>query len=196
MSGLDVRVYLRTARTGLQPHGVPIPPHTSADDGCRSGDISVFLDGGQLAARSTREILQKNEIEMGDLRTILDFGCGCGRVRRFWKDLGGTELYGTDYKRRTRCVVCAEPAIGSDRDQRSRSSHKLSGGQVQPDLCALSLYTPTGDRPDGMPERVPQGFCSPEVFSCSVCTARTTFLAEPRELRRKAHLHIPFCCSP
>jgi SAM-dependent methyltransferase len=62
-----------------------------------SAEIAVYLDGGQLAARSIRDILQRNQIEMGDLRAILDFGCGCGRVLRFWKDLAGTELHGTDY---------------------------------------------------------------------------------------------------
>ena len=28
---------------------------------------------------------------------MLDFGCGCGRVMRWWKDLESTRLHGTDY---------------------------------------------------------------------------------------------------
>ncbi len=57
----------------------------------------VFLDGGERAARSIRDILQTNGVDIGGLRAILDFGCGCGRVLRFWKDLAATELHGTDY---------------------------------------------------------------------------------------------------
>jgi SAM-dependent methyltransferase len=34
---------------------------------------------------------------MESLGAILDFGCGCGRVARHWKDLRGPELHGTDY---------------------------------------------------------------------------------------------------
>jgi SAM-dependent methyltransferase len=62
-----------------------------------STEISVFLDGGRGAAGSIRDILRKNGIAMGDLKAILDFGCGCGRVLRLWKDVAGTELHGTDY---------------------------------------------------------------------------------------------------
>ena len=31
------------------------------------------------------------------MRAILDFGCGCGRVARHWAEVEGPELYGWDY---------------------------------------------------------------------------------------------------
>jgi SAM-dependent methyltransferase len=65
-----------------------------------SPEASVFLDGGRLAAENIREILGRHRIAMQDLGSILDFGCGCGRVLRFLKDLEQqTELHGTDYNR-------------------------------------------------------------------------------------------------
>jgi SAM-dependent methyltransferase len=37
---------------------------------------------------------------MNHFEAILDFGCGCGRVIRQWKDLKGPALYGSDYNPR------------------------------------------------------------------------------------------------
>lgn len=96
LSALDPRVYLRNRSYSVRPNGIPIPRARLLMTVAGSPEISVFLDGGQLAADSIRDILQRNKIRIEDLQTILDFGCGCGRVLRFWKDLAGTELHGTD----------------------------------------------------------------------------------------------------
>ncbi|MBD3276682.1 MAG: methyltransferase domain-containing protein [Candidatus Aegiribacteria sp.] len=45
----------------------------------------------------SKELLERNSIPFEG--RILDFGCGCGRVLRFWKGLPETEIYGTDYNR-------------------------------------------------------------------------------------------------
>ena len=34
---------------------------------------------------------------MQQFRAVLDFGCGCGRIIRHWKDLKGPVIYGSDY---------------------------------------------------------------------------------------------------
>jgi cyclopropane fatty-acyl-phospholipid synthase-like methyltransferase len=62
-----------------------------------SAEAAVFLDGGRKAAASIRDILRRNGTEMEDLGAILDFGCGCGRVLRLWKELRRTEIHGTEY---------------------------------------------------------------------------------------------------
>lgn len=97
VSGLNPRVYLRNRSYSSQPDSIPIPPAHLLMTVAGSAEISVFLDGEQLAAGSIREILHRNGIEIRDLQAILDFGCGCGRVLRFWKDLADAELHGTDY---------------------------------------------------------------------------------------------------
>jgi SAM-dependent methyltransferase len=50
----------------------------------------------QLAAQAVRELLAAGGRPIEQCRAILDFGCGCGRVLRQWKDLAGTAFYGTD----------------------------------------------------------------------------------------------------
>jgi SAM-dependent methyltransferase len=77
--------------------GLPIPParliHLVAD----SREISWFLHGGRIECESICYALHRNGLRMEDFGAILDFGCGCGRVMRYWKSLEGPHLYGTDY---------------------------------------------------------------------------------------------------
>ena len=58
---------------------------------------SVFYDSGKLLMDSIKNNLIKNNIEINKFDTILDFGCGCGRLIRHLSSLKGTKLYGTDY---------------------------------------------------------------------------------------------------
>ena len=41
-------------------------------------------------------MLARNGVDMTALGALLDFGCGCGRITRHWKDLPGS-VHGTDY---------------------------------------------------------------------------------------------------
>jgi SAM-dependent methyltransferase len=52
--------------------------------------------GGAKGAAWIRTMLGRNGVEMDGLRALLDFGCGCGRVLRHWKDLPA-RVHGTDY---------------------------------------------------------------------------------------------------
>ena len=57
-----------------------------------------FIQGGAQVANRIIELLSHAtgcSIERND--AVLDFGCGCGRVMRWWKDLEGPRLHGTDY---------------------------------------------------------------------------------------------------
>jgi SAM-dependent methyltransferase len=38
----------------------------------------------------------RNSYDLKSFESILDFGCGCGRVLRHWSELKGHRLYGTD----------------------------------------------------------------------------------------------------
>jgi SAM-dependent methyltransferase len=60
-------------------------------------DVEWFLQGGLLAATGMRAILERSGVEIERLGTVLDFGCGAGRVLRHWKRLDGPLLHGTDY---------------------------------------------------------------------------------------------------
>jgi 2-polyprenyl-3-methyl-5-hydroxy-6-metoxy-1,4-benzoquinol methylase len=65
-------------------------------------DIAVYLDGGEKASNAIRSLLADHGVALPPTAKILDFGCGCGRVLRWWKgpgwkDLPGAEVHGTDY---------------------------------------------------------------------------------------------------
>jgi SAM-dependent methyltransferase len=61
-----------------------------------TADIESFLHGGQLAAQAVRELLAAGGRPIEQCQAILDFGCGCGRVLRQWKDFPEIAWYGTD----------------------------------------------------------------------------------------------------
>src|SRR5438445_1248741 len=50
--------------------------------------------GANLSERITG-FCRKHNIEIAELDSVLDFGCGCGRVIRHWPS--GPTLYGCDY---------------------------------------------------------------------------------------------------
>jgi SAM-dependent methyltransferase len=53
-----------------------------------------YASGGLRASEDIRAILAANDLKMRDFDRILDFGCGCGRVIRYWK---GLPVTGCDY---------------------------------------------------------------------------------------------------
>jgi len=88
-----VKFRLRNRQTG----GLPIPTLRLIYLVAGSYDISWFLNSGKLGAESMQDILNKNGIDITKFQAILDFGCGVGRVIRYFNTLNGPALYGTDY---------------------------------------------------------------------------------------------------
>jgi SAM-dependent methyltransferase len=81
----------------LAPDGLPIPPASLITLVAGIPDVSWFIKGGELATRSIVDTLEKNGIAVDDLKAILDFGCGCGRVTRHWRSLSSGRICGSDY---------------------------------------------------------------------------------------------------
>jgi SAM-dependent methyltransferase len=73
--------------------GLPLPPPRLRVTVAGTADIGWFLESGRSAADSIRAALP---VPMESLDSLLDFGCGCGRVVRWWQALPG-EVHGTDY---------------------------------------------------------------------------------------------------
>lgn len=98
IKGLDLRAG-RQSRPYRRapPDGLPIPPAHLIVKVAGKPHAFVYFDGGVKAARAIRELLARNHVSCERMGSILDFGCGCGRVLRHWKDLSGTEVHGTDY---------------------------------------------------------------------------------------------------
>lgn len=89
----------RSYPLGVDADGLAIPPEVLRVRVAGTADIFSFLDGGEKGAQTVRALLRKSERPVESCRAILDFGCGCGRVLRFWNGLAGVEVYGTDLDR-------------------------------------------------------------------------------------------------
>jgi SAM-dependent methyltransferase len=80
--------------------GIPIPGNELIYLTTATTDVEWFVRSGRLAAQSMNDILHKNGLSLTEFPSILDFGCGAGRVLRHWKDMTGPSLCGADYNSR------------------------------------------------------------------------------------------------
>lgn len=64
-----------------------------------TGDESPqwFLDSGRSASDAIREVLARHDLKIEQFTSILDFGCGVGRIMRHWSSTQGPNWHGTDY---------------------------------------------------------------------------------------------------
>jgi SAM-dependent methyltransferase len=94
---------LRAARLPHSPEpapvdGLPVPPPHLIVRVAGTPDLAWFLESGRLAAQSIRGALERAGSPVEELSSILDFGCGCGRVVRNWATLdakvAGSDLSG------------------------------------------------------------------------------------------------------
>ncbi len=80
-----------------EPNKIPLPPSQLiflVTGGVRW--VSTFLDSGELTVTNMISILKKNGFDIGGFDSILDFGCGCGRLIRHLRFLEKPKIYGTD----------------------------------------------------------------------------------------------------
>jgi SAM-dependent methyltransferase len=79
------------------PDGLPLPPARLIFLVQGTTNVQEFLSDGRATAQEVMRVLKDNGVEITGLRTILDFGCGCGRVIRHFHGIPGVWLYGSDY---------------------------------------------------------------------------------------------------
>lgn len=94
--------WLRARRRGAPGTGpeLPLPGPFLRLSAAGTADLGWFLAGGERAARSIEEALAGVGARLEELGSLLEFGCGCGRVLRHWADLDGPAVHGTDYNPR------------------------------------------------------------------------------------------------
>jgi SAM-dependent methyltransferase len=80
--------------------GLPFPPARMVYLVTNTYTHEWFYQSGIRGTQCIRDILKRNNSAMDKFSSILDFGCGCGRIMRHWKDLKGPKLYGSDYNPR------------------------------------------------------------------------------------------------
>ena len=76
--------------------GLPLPSARLRILTTDSPSVEWFIQSGQAAADSIRELLARNAVPIAEIGSMLDFGCGCGRVVRQWANMP-TEVHGCDY---------------------------------------------------------------------------------------------------
>lgn len=78
--------------------GFAVPPLRLVRLATGTSSLAWSFQSGALAAEGISEVLEKNGISIRDFQSILDFGCGCGRVVRHWAGLEA-KVHGCDYNR-------------------------------------------------------------------------------------------------
>ena len=77
-------VALRPARIG-SVEGPPLPPRRLMVRVAGTADPDWFLRSGRAAYDAIAD-----EVPLTEISAVLDFGCGCGRVTRYWSDHHGS----------------------------------------------------------------------------------------------------------
>jgi SAM-dependent methyltransferase len=95
----DFNTHLRNARYRKKgaADGLPLPSTRMVYLVTGQYSLERFYEIGRTSVECITGILKKNGLDISRFETILDFGCGCGRVMRHWHSLSGPRLYGTDY---------------------------------------------------------------------------------------------------
>jgi SAM-dependent methyltransferase len=114
--------------------GSPLPPRRLMVRVAGTADAEWFLRGGQAAYDAIAA-----HVPLSSIGSVLDFGCGCGRVTRYWEPFAGS-VSGSDLDR---------PAVEWCRDNLSFGRFELNG--LEPPLAfedgsfdlvyALSVFT-------------------------------------------------------
>jgi SAM-dependent methyltransferase len=103
-------------------------------------DVTWFLDSGAEAARGVRAVLGQNGLALESLHSVLDFGCGVGRVLRHWKGLSGPALHGADAN--PDLIAWCRANLPFARFQVNGLDGGLAAGNVSFDfIYALSVFT-------------------------------------------------------
>lgn len=74
----------------------PIPPPRLIFEVVHNYDIAAFINGGRERAQTIDSVLLETGFSLRNCGSVLDFGCGCGRVIRHIRDHTDADLHGSD----------------------------------------------------------------------------------------------------
>jgi SAM-dependent methyltransferase len=89
-----------TSGKGTFPSQAPLPPPSLRLRVSGSDDLTSFLEIGQRCSQDIQDIFANVSKELQGCEAVLDFGCGCGRVIRWFNQFSNTtRLFGVDIDR-------------------------------------------------------------------------------------------------
>ena len=75
----------------------PLPPAKHRVKVVATADPAYFLRSGKAQIELIADMLGRNDVALTASDSALDFGCGCGRMARWWPTVSGARLHGCDY---------------------------------------------------------------------------------------------------
>jgi SAM-dependent methyltransferase len=78
------------------PHYLALPPRRLRMLTVARPDVDFFIWSGYENFEQLRSMLAAAGVDPGSLGSVLDFGCGCGRIARWWPSVGEPDLHGCD----------------------------------------------------------------------------------------------------
>lgn len=82
------------------PDGLPLPPAHLVYEVLGRFEVELYCEQSTTSAWWIQEFLRENELEISSFGSMLDFGCGCGRIMRQWHALHGCHRHGVDRNRK------------------------------------------------------------------------------------------------
>jgi len=82
---------------GSAPDTLPVPPIRLRIKVGGTANVDWFLESGRAGADCVRSTLSRHGVQLEDLGSILEFGCGVGRVLRHFRVLERIRICGSDY---------------------------------------------------------------------------------------------------
>jgi SAM-dependent methyltransferase len=79
--------------------GIPVPPARLRVLVNGIPDLGWFLASGRAQTNYLRDLLSEAGHPPEEMSAILEFGCGCGRMTRWWAAGAGPQIYACDYNR-------------------------------------------------------------------------------------------------
>ena len=125
--------------------GLPLPPPLLMAKVVGHSDAIRFQRYGRACAEAISESVELGGREISRLGSILDFGCGCGRVARCWSGLTETKVSGCDLQ--AEAIEWCRGNLPFIDARVSGLAPPLPFGDARFDLIyALSVFTHLGSR--------------------------------------------------